>query len=276
MTQGITVREVECKSVLNKSSLFEYSLNCYTGCAHGCVYCYARYMQRFHFHPEPWGRFVDVKVNAPQVLRNQLRRARPGTVFMSSACDGWQPLEAQYKLTRECCRLLVGHGFTVHALTKSALIMRDFDVLAGSDSKVAVTITSLDEELRKLWEPGASPVEERLKVLSEAKKAGLRTGSMLGPLLPFLSDSEEEIRAIMNKLAELDVDEITVDAMNPRPKVWEPVAALVGRRWPKLREDYRKVLFEPGAREKYLETLRERVKEAAQKAGIADRVWACF
>ena len=77
------VRETACKTILNRSSLGGYSLNCYTGCAHACVYCYARFMQRFHPHDEPWGAFVDVKVNAVEVLKRQLLRATPGNVFMS-------------------------------------------------------------------------------------------------------------------------------------------------------------------------------------------------
>ena len=74
----IIVRETVCKTILNKSSISDYSLNCYTGCTHGCVYCYARFMQRFHPHEEPWGKFVDVKINAVEVLKRQLRRAKPG------------------------------------------------------------------------------------------------------------------------------------------------------------------------------------------------------
>ena len=75
------VRETVCKTILNRSGLGDYSLNCYTGCTHACVYCYARFMQRFHPHDEPWGAFVDVKVNAVEVLKRQLRRATPGSVF---------------------------------------------------------------------------------------------------------------------------------------------------------------------------------------------------
>ncbi len=105
------VRETVCKTILNRSGLSDYSLNCYTGCAHACVYCYARFMQRFHPHDEPWGAFVDVKVNAVEVLKRQLRRAEPGSVFVSSACDGWQPVEAQWRLTRRCCELLLERGF---------------------------------------------------------------------------------------------------------------------------------------------------------------------
>ena len=113
------VREVVCKTILNRSGLSDYSLNCYTGCAHACAYCYARFMQRFHPHDEPWGAFVDVKANAVEVLKRQLRRAEPGSVFLSSACDGWQPIEAQWRLTCRCCELLLERGFSLHVLTKS-------------------------------------------------------------------------------------------------------------------------------------------------------------
>jgi len=92
--------------LLNRARFSDYSFNCYTGCGHGCVHCYARFMQRFHPHDEPWGTFVDVKVNALDVLRRQLRRLRPGRVFTCSACDGWQPIEAEYKLTRRACGML--------------------------------------------------------------------------------------------------------------------------------------------------------------------------
>ena len=73
------VRETVCKTILNRGGISDYSLNCYTGCTHACVYCYARFMQRFHPHDEPWGAFVDVKVNAVEVLKRQLRRAGRAT-----------------------------------------------------------------------------------------------------------------------------------------------------------------------------------------------------
>lgn len=101
----VIMRKVSCKNLLNRTSISDYSLNCYRGCAHGCIYCYARFMQRFHPHPEPWGKFVDIKVNAVEVLERQLHRAEAGEVFVSSACDGWQPVEAEWELTRRCCGL---------------------------------------------------------------------------------------------------------------------------------------------------------------------------
>jgi DNA repair photolyase len=273
---GVIVRETNCKTILNKTSISDYSLNCYTGCAHACVYCYARYMQRFHPHPEPWGRFVDVKVNAVEVLERQLRRARPGSVFMSSACDGWQPIEAERRLTRECCRLLAAHGFEVHALTKSALVLRDLDVFAGSRSTIGVTVTTLDENLRKLWEPRAAAVEDRFRVLAEAKRLGLATSIMFGPLLPFLSDGQASIDALLTRAADLDVDAVLVDALNPRPKVWEAVAELLRREFPDLRNRYGRILFESGPRNLYLEGLRSRVEEAARRLHLRDRLELCF
>jgi len=271
----IVVRETKCKTILNRTSISDYSLNCYTGCAHACIYCYARFMQRFHPHPEPWGEFVDVKANAVEALERQLRRARPGNVFMSSACDGWQPVEAKRKLTRRCCKLLVEHGFQVNALTKSALVLRDLDIFTGSSARIGVTVTTLDQRLRRLWEPRSSSVEERFRVIEEAHRAGLKTAIMFGPLLPFLSDSQASIDAMFQRAAELEIDTIWVDALNPRPRVWPSVSGLLSDRFPRLREGYRRILFDRGSRASYLAQIRRHVDRAASRFSLTDRIAGC-
>jgi len=271
----LVVRETKCKTILNRSGISDYSLNCYTGCEHGCIYCYARFMQRFHPHPEPWGEFVDVKVNAAEALERQLRRAEPGDVFTSSACDGWQPIEAERRLTRRCCELLVEHGFQVNVLTKSALVLRDLDVFAGSDAQIGVTVTTLDERLRELWEPRCSTVDERFRILGEARRVGLRTSVMFGPLLPFLSDSQESIDALFGRAAELEVNTIWVDALNPRPRVWPAVSRLLSETSPELLEGYRRILFDKRSRSSYLAQLRRRVEHAASRFSLADRLAGC-
>lgn len=270
------VREVQCKTVLNRCAIGDYSLNCYRGCRHGCAYCYARFMQRFHEHPEPWGAFVDVKVNAVEALERQLRRARPGRVFMSSACDGWQPIEKERELTRECCRLLLEHDFQVNVLTKSALVLRDFDIFAGRNVSVGVTVTTLDDGLKSLWEPRAGRIEERFRVVHKAHTAGLRTTVMFAPLLPFLWDNQDAVNALFERAADLDVDTVCVDALNPRPKVWESVSALLDRAFPDLRERYRYVLFSGPVRKAYLAGLRERVARATERYHLEGRVSAVF
>jgi DNA repair photolyase len=270
------IRETVCKTILNRSGLDDYSLNCYTGCTHRCVYCYARFMQRFHPHEESWGSFVDVKVNAVEALKRQLRRARPGSVFVSSACDGWQPIEAERRLTRRCCELLLERGFRLSVLTKSGLILRDFDVFRKGFVRIGITLTTLDERLRDLWEPGAAGVEQRCRVIKEARRAGFETSVMFGPLLPFLSDSQADIDALLARAGDLGVDAIWVDALNPRPRVWQAVADLLRAEFPELLPRYQRILFDRPSRRDYLAELRARVDRAASRASLTDRVGACL
>jgi DNA repair photolyase len=270
------VRETVCKTILNRSGLSDYSLNCYTGCAHACVYCYARFMQRFHPHDEPWGAFIDVKVNAVEVIKRQLRRVEPGTVFVSSACDGWQSIEAQWRLTRRCCELLLERGFRLHVLTKSTLLLRDLDIFVGRPVQTGVTVTTLDDRLQELWEPGAVSVQERLRVIGAARRAGLETNVMFGPLLPFLSDSQASIDAMLDIAADLGVEQVWVDALNPRPRVWPAVAELLRLKFPELREPYRNILFDTPSRAMYLKELRNRIDKATRRKSLKGRVTACM
>jgi DNA repair photolyase len=269
------VRETVCKTILNRSGLSDYSLNCYTGCTHRCVYCYARFMQRFHPHEEPWGDFVDVKVNAVEVLKRQLRRARLGSVFVSSACDGWQPIEAERGLTRRCCELLLERGFQLNVLTKSTLVLRDLDLFRGGRSRVGITLTTLDERLRRLWEPVAAEIDQRCQVIEAARGAGIETSVMFGPLLPFLSDSQAAIDALLKRAADLGVDAIWVDALNPRPRVWHAVADLLRVEFPDLLDRYRTILFDETSRREYLDELHTRIDRAARRHSLTDRVMAC-
>jgi DNA repair photolyase len=270
--RNVIVREVECRSLLNRCRIDDYSFNCYTGCAHGCHYCYARFMQRFHPHAEEWGQFVDVKTNAAEVLARQLRRLKPGEVFTCSACDGWQPIEERYQLTRECCRLLLAAGFRLNILTKSRLVLRDLDIFSGHDVRVGVTITTPDESWVRIWEPGASSVSDRAEILRQAKSAGLETAVMFGPLLPGISDTDEALARLFTLATEVMVDQVWTDTLNARPRVWPSVQDVLRRHRPDLHEHYRRLLFDPAARRAYQRQLDRRIRTAARKAGLTDRV----
>ena len=116
----LKVTEIQAKSVLNKSKIFDYCINPYTGCQIRCRYCYASlFMRRYSGHREAWGKFVDAKINAPSVLERQLQRAKKGTVWISSVCDPYQPLEAKYQLTRLCLEELVKKQFPINIQTIS-------------------------------------------------------------------------------------------------------------------------------------------------------------
>jgi DNA repair photolyase len=270
------IAEVECKSVLNKSALADYTVNCYAGCEHGCPYCYARFATRFSHPGEPWGNFVDVKVNAPQVLAREVRRKRIGTVFISSVCDGWQPVEASYQLTRQCLEILLHYGYRLTILTRSTLAGRDLDLLSSKASvDFGVTITGLDENLHRLIEPLSSPIE-RLALLEEARRKGVRTYAFLGPLLPYLSDIEGSLVPLLKAFKDAGVDYFYVDRLNPRFGVWPSVKNLLQEHFPHLTQEYRKILFDERVRREYSQQIVGTVDRLARKQGLDGKMRLCF
>ena len=201
------VKEIYTRSILSKSRVFDYVINPYAGCQHGCTYCYARFMKRFTGHKEPWGEFVDVKINAPDLLQQEINKKPPGRVWMSGVCDPYQPLETRYELTRECLEILVQHDWPVTIQTKSALVLRDMKLLKGTNKiEVGLTVTTADERIRQLFEPNAPSINERIKALEELHLAGIRTYAMIAPMLP---RAEELVAVLRGK-----VDYVLIDRMN--------------------------------------------------------------
>jgi len=156
---GPVVREIEAKSILNPSKIHDYCVNPYIGREVGCIYCYAAlFMRRYSGHSEPWGEFVDVKVNAPALLAKQIVKAKRGTIWFASVCDPYQPLEERYGLTRRCLEVLVGRDFPVEIQTKSARVRRDLDVIRQiPDMEVGFTIATDEETIAGMFELRASP-----------------------------------------------------------------------------------------------------------------------
>jgi DNA repair photolyase len=276
--EGVRVAEVEAKSLLNRSGITDWTVNCYAGCRHGCRYCYARFATRFTHPSEPWGSFVDVKANAPGLLAREVKRRTIGTVFVSSVCDAWQPLEARYGLTRRCLEILLQHGFPVHTLTKSALAGRDLDILAVHHGLVdfGVTITTLDDSLARLMEPMAASPDRRLALLAEARAKGIRSYAFLGPLLPGLTDTEEQITRLLQAAREVGVDYLYLDRLNPRYGIWPDLKELLLRHYPHLAAQYGRVLFEPRSREEYTGRLRTTLQRLVARHGLEDRARFCF
>jgi len=181
----MNVREIQAKNILSQSKVFDYALNPYVGCLFSCSYCYARFMKRFTGHRESWGEFVDVKINAPRLLEKEIRKKKIGRVWMSGVCDPYQPLEKKYAVTRECLAILISSGWPVTIQTKSPLVTRDLDLLKGaSEVEVGLTVTTADDEVRKIFEPKAPPIGERINALAALHSGGVRTFAMIAPLLP--------------------------------------------------------------------------------------------
>jgi DNA repair photolyase len=181
----LVVKEIQAKTILSKSKIYPYVINPYTGCQHGCSYCYARFMKRVTGHKEPWGEFVDVKINAAELLQREISKKKRGRVWISGVCDPYQPLEAHYRLTRQCLEILARNNWPVIIQTRSPLVLRDIDIIKEfQDIEVGLSVTTADDDIRKLFEPDAPPTGDRIMALDELHKAGIRTYAMIAPVLP--------------------------------------------------------------------------------------------
>jgi len=162
---------------------------------------------------EPWGEFVDVKVNAPNILRKQLKRARPGTVSLSTVTDPYQPLEKRYELTRRCLEALLDQQFSVNILTRSPLCLRDVDLFRKFERiEVGFSITTHDEEMKRLFEPHSPSIESRVKALQTLRQEKIGTYAFIGPMLPL------DPKPLVGMLDGL-IDEALIDRMNYPNKV---------------------------------------------------------
>jgi len=207
---SLIIREIKAKSILTKSGIpdVDYCVNPYIGCSHGCRYCYATFMKRYSGHTEEWGSFVDVKINAPEILQKQLKRAKRGRILISSVTDAYQPIESKYKLTRQCLEILLQSQFPVDILTKSPLVLRDTDLIKKfKDIEVGITITTNNEKMQKIFEPNAPSIMARIRTLKALHDKGINTYAFIGPVLPMNPEAlSEKIRPY--------VDSIIIDRMN--------------------------------------------------------------
>lgn len=170
-------------------------------------------MKRFTGHTEPWGSFIDIKINAPEVLKKEAKRYREGTVMMGTVTDPYQPVERKYALSRSLLKGLADQSFTLHIQTKSALILRDLDILRDlSHAEIGMTIVTSDEKMRRIFEPKASPIKERFAALKRLSREGLDTFVFLGPILPHIT--RKSLAPLLNMIYSCGVRYIYIDKMN--------------------------------------------------------------
>ncbi|MBF0517342.1 MAG: radical SAM protein [Nitrospirae bacterium] len=207
---AVSIEKISSKSILTRSGIdgIDYCVNPYMGCMHGCLYCYAMFMKKYTGHGEDWGAFVDIKTNAATVLRKQLQSAKRGNVIISSVTDPYQPVEARYKVTRQCLEALLEYQYPVEVLTKSSLIMRDVDLLSQfEDVEVGISITTENDRIRRAFEPKTSPIAVRIRTLKALREKGIKTYVFVGPVLPM---EPEELAAQIAPYAEY----VLIDRMN--------------------------------------------------------------
>ena len=170
-------------------------------------------MKRFTGHMEPWGEFVDAKVNAPEVLYRQLRRARKGSILIGTVTDPYQPVEKHYRITRGCLETLLERQFPVNILTRSPLAVRDIDLFKQfEDIAVGLSITTDREDIRKVFEPRSPSIRSRTDAIKTLHDSGIATYAFIGPMLPL--DPERLLEMLVGI-----VDEVLIDRLNYSNKV---------------------------------------------------------
>ncbi len=229
---------VKAASILSPKN----GMNIYRGCSHGCIYCDSRsdcYQMKHDFED------IEVKENAPELLEAALRFKRRRCMIGTGAmCDPYLHEERELKLTRRCLEIIQKYGFGVTLLTKSDLIMRDIDLIEEinrtSKAVVQMTLTTADDDLCGLVEPNVCPTLRRLEVLREMNKRGIPTVVWFCPLLPFINDTEENVRAIVEKSADVNVYGIMSFGMGMslRSGDREYYYAQLDRLFPGLKERY--------------------------------------
>ena len=271
------MHEIRAKGILSVQN----GMNVYRGCTHGCIYCDARstcYQMNHAFED------IAVKVNAPELLEQALRRKRSRCMIGTGAMsDPYLPLERELRLTRRCLELIDAYGFGLSIQTKSDLILRDLDLLKSINRKtkcvVQMTLTTYDEALCRILEPHVCMTARRIEVLKQMQEAGIPTIVWLTPILPFLNDTEENIRHLLDACRDAGVYGVVTFGIG--------VTLRDGDRqyfYQKLDEHF------PGMKERYIQTYgsayvlpspRERelmalVRRECERAGIEWRTDALF
>ena len=245
--RGMEFFHVNARTIVNKVPAasrmpFDYTINAYRGCSHACTYCFARPTHSYLGlgTGDDFERKIVVKVNAVERLRGELRSPRwqGDHIAMGTNTDPYQKAEGKYHLTRGIVRVLAEAGNPFSILTKSTLVLRDLALLAEAARRTKVSLSlsigTLDREVWRLTEPGTPPPDKRLEAVAKLNQAGVRCGVLIAPVLPGLSDSDEQLRAVAKACLEAGAVSLTPVALHLRPGVREHYLAWLGRERPDL------------------------------------------
>ena len=279
---GITFHEVLCKSALNKvpeaSNLpFRYTVNAYRGCSHACRYCFARPTHEYldFDSGNDFDRELVVKTNVAEVLRRELFRRSwtRDAVALGTNTDPYQRAEGRYALMPGIIAALADSGTPFSILTKGTLLRRDLPLIVDAGTRVGVSVAvspaMLDPDLHRSVEPGTPTPAARLELISAIAEAGLGCHVMVAPVLPYLTDSEAHLDALLSRIAAAGATGVTVFGLHLRGATRGWFLAWLGSAYPELLPRYRE-LYGRGAYlgPEYRERLRTRVAPLVARYGL--------
>ena len=255
------VAKIRAKNILSRSKIGSggYAINPYVGCSHGCIYCYAEFMRGVTGHEEAWSEFLDAKDFDTASLVKFAASHGNERVFMSSVTDCYNPYEARFGLTRKVLETLAGSDVNLQILTKSNLVTRDIDLLQTLPNvRAGVSLSVIDESLRRMLEPRASSVAARIAAIKKLRTAGVKTYIFVAPIFPQITP----VFDIMSRYGDA-ADEIWFDRLNLYPNFRDKILAFIGRNFPALLPLYKQIyLFGDDG---YFERLAGEIRLAARE-----------
>lgn len=276
--RGPNYQPVTVRTVVNRveNMPFRWSLNPYRGCTHACIYCYARGTHEYLGFEDPadFDREVLVKENAVEALRRQLShpRWRREEIAIGSATDPYQSAEGRFRLTRALLEVMVEFGNPVSITTKSPLVVRDLDLLrrlaAGPGCTVHLSVTTLDEEIWRVIEPGTPHPRRRLDALRQLRDAGVEAGVLMAPVLPGLTDRRGRLEAVVAAAAAAGARWVAPIVLRLPPGVRRWCLERLHESYPALAAAYARAYRGVYAPSRYVAALERRVARLAAEHGI--------
>jgi DNA repair photolyase len=231
---SVEYMEVNARRIINtlhpsSRMPFRHTINAYRGCRHACTYCFARPTHEYLGLDtgRDFERRIVVKVNAAERLPRELEAPtwKGDTIAMGTNTDPYQPAEGNYKLTRSLIEVLSARCNPFSILTKSSMILRDIDLLVEASQLtevgIALSIGTDEDEIARLTEPGAAPPSKRLETVARLAAAGLRPSVLMAPILPGISDGEEQVRRLTRACLDAGAHHVTPILLHLRPGVRE-------------------------------------------------------
>jgi DNA repair photolyase len=277
--RGITFIETEAKSIINRvpggALPFDWTINPYRGCSHACVYCFARPTHTYldMNAGRDFENKIVVKVNASEVLRRELaaKRWKGEHIAMGTGTDPYQRAEGRYRLMRGIIEALIDHRNPFSILTKGTLILRDLDLLqrAGEVAPVsaAFSIGTLDDRVWRETEPGTPHPKARMEAVRTLTEAGIPTGILMAPILPGLSDTPEQLRAVVEAAIEAGATHVSPILLHLRPGVREEFLPWLETEHPDLVERYLQMYRQPYGPKAMRDALGRQVSSLVTAAG---------
>lgn len=264
----VKIQEINSKTIISKSNLpgSDFSINPYIGCMHSCIYCYARFMKRFSGHIDEWGSFVDVKINAGQLISERDYRIKGKIVFFSSVTDPYQPIETKYQLMPKILEKILPLEPKISIQTKSHIVLRDISIIKRFlDCEVGFTIITLDDNVRKEIEPFASTIQERIQGLKELKKNNIKTYVFIGPILPTITNWRE----IIYETSEF-VDYYMFENLNISGAIWHSIKCWLNNKHFSVLQKYEDIYFSQNS---FWENIENEIKAFCGSHGVKYKIY---